>query len=215
MGSSASQTLTISNSGSANLIIQRLTISGANTIDFITQNDACTGTTLPPSQNCTVQIVFSPHFTGSSQSATLSIVSNDPATPTQTVPLSGSSSGFSVSSTGSSCFISSVARGSGLADYLDILRKFRDVFLLQSDLGRTLVDFYYELSPSLANFIARHDFVRKGVYTGLVPLMALSYVALYTSPAEKAFLFTLMNGVVITWFINRGRSRKVGKRRVS
>lgn len=81
--------------------------------------------------------------------------------------------------------------------------------------GKTLVDLYYEVSPSLANFTARHDFVRKGGYTGLVPLMALSYVALYTSPAEKAFLFTLMNGVVITWFINRGRSRKVGKSRVS
>jgi hypothetical protein len=214
VGNSSSQTLTISNSGSAGLIIQRLTIGGANLIDFVTQNDHCTGTTLPPSQNCTVEITFSPHFTGS-QSATLSISSNDPNTPTQTVSLSGSSSGFSVSSSGSSCFISSLADSSGLGKYVDPIRKFRDAFLLESELGKILVHFYYQNSPSLVDFIARHDFMREVMRMGLVPLAAISYVALYTSPAEKAILFTLMNGAVIAWFIIRGRSRRLRQRRVS
>jgi hypothetical protein len=214
LSNSSTQTLTISNSGSAGLTIQRLTIGGANIIDFVTQNDNCTGTTLPPSQDCTVQIIFSPHFTGS-QSATLSILSNDPNTPTQTVSLSGSSSGFSTSSSGAVCFISSLADGSGLGKYVDLIRKFRDGFLLQSDLGKVLVDFYYQNSPSLVDFIARHDFMREVMRMGLVPLAAISYVALYTSPAEKAILFTLMNGAVIAWFITRGRSRKLRERRVS
>jgi hypothetical protein len=213
VGNSSSQTLTITNSGSADLILQRLTIAGANVIDFITQNDHCTGTTLSSSQNCTVQIVFSPHLTGSA-SATLSISSNDPVTPTQTVSLSGSSGGFSVSSTGSNCFISFSAAGSGLENYLEILRKFRDVFLLESELGKTLVDFYYQHSPSLAKFVARHDFMKEGVRMGLIPLVALSYVALYTSPVEKALLFALMHGVGLAGFIIRGRSRRLRETRV-
>lgn len=195
-GSSSSVNLTITNSGSADVLIQRLTISGPNVIDFVTQNDYCTGTTLLPSQNCMVQIIFSPHATGS-KSATLSISSNDPATPIQTVSLSGSSNGFFPSSNESFCFISFSTLGSELEEYIGLLRTFRDIFLMESKLGRRLVAFHYQHSPSLVHFIARHDFLREVVQMGLVPLVTISYLALYTSPVEKAILFVLVNGMVI------------------
>jgi hypothetical protein len=88
---------------------------------------------------------------------------------------------------------------------LDILRKFRDVILLRSHLGKTLVDFYYQHSPALAQVIARHDFLRRAVGVGLVPpLVGFSYVTLYTSPAEKAFLLILMSGVMTAgWSVIR------------
>jgi hypothetical protein len=210
VGDSSTQTLTITNSGSADLIIQGLTISGANIIDFTTQNDLCGNTTLPPSQNCTVQIVFSPHFTGS-EGATLSIPSNDPNTPTQAIALSGSST---APSTGGTCFISFLADASGRGKYLDLFRKFRDLFLLESAFGRRLVDFYYQHSPSLASFLTRHNLLKDVACWGLPPLGILSYAALYTSPVEKIFLFVLMNGVVAAWFIIRGRSKRLREGRV-
>ena len=191
--------LTIVNSGSANLIIRQITFGGANALDFDTGDDNCTGATLIPSRNCTVQIVFAPRSTGS-KSATLSISSNDPDTPIQTVSLSGDGTdgtdGTVVVSSGSSgfaCFFSSSVKGTGLEDYLDVLRKFRDAFLLRSHLGKNLVDFYYQNSPDLARLLARHDFLRRTVAIGLVPpLAAIAHVTLYTSPAEKTILFLMI-----------------------
>jgi hypothetical protein len=214
-GDSSFSNLTIANSGSANLIIRQITFSGANTLDFNTRNDTCTGATLSPSQNCTLQIVFSPRSSGS-KSAILSISSNDPNTPTQTVSLSGSSTDSSViiasGSTGSFCFISTSVKYTGLEDYLDILRKFRDAVLSRSHWGRTLVGLYYQHSPALNQLLARHDFLRRAVAIGLVPPMAaIAYATLYTSPAEKTILFFLMiGGVAAGWrLIQRSaRARK-------
>jgi Cep192 domain 4 len=212
VGDSSFTNLTISNSGSANLIIRQITLSGTDTLDFNTRDDNCTGATLPSSQNCSVQIVFSPHSTGS-KSATLSISSNDPDTPTQTVSLSGSGTdgGLIVSSgsTGFFCFFSTSVRGTGLEDYLEVLRKFRDTILSRSDPGKRLVDFYYQHSPALARMIARHDFLRKAMAFGLVPpLAAIAYMTLYASPAEKAILFLLIaGGAFAGWRLIRGSGR--------
>jgi len=216
VGDSSFTNLTISNSGSANLIIRQMTFSGADTLDFNTRNDNCTGVTLSQSQSCTVQIVFSPHSTGS-KSATLSISSNDPDTPTQTVSLSGSSSGVSAisGSTGSFCFISFSTFGSELDKYLDLLREFRDVFLIETRIGRTVVDFYYHHSPAMNQVLARHDFLRRTVAIGLVPpLAAIAYVTLRASPTEKAILFLLMAGAMTAgWRLIRRSGRNWINRR--
>ncbi|NWF55313.1 MAG: choice-of-anchor D domain-containing protein [Syntrophaceae bacterium] len=210
LGESSSTNLTVRNTGTANLIIRQITFSGANTLDFGSRNDTCGGATLAPSQNCTVQIVFSPRSTGS-KNATLSIASNDPDTPTQTVSLSGTGTDGAVivssGSTGSFCFISTSVQGTGLEGYLDILRKFRDVVLLRSHFGGTLVDSYYRHSPDLARAIERHDFFKKAVALGIVyPLAGFAYVTLHTSPAEKAFLVLLMAGVMLGGWRLMGKS---------
>jgi hypothetical protein len=208
VGGSSFANLTISNAGSANLIIRQITLSGPDALDYNTRDDNCTGETLSSSQNCSVQIAFSPRSTGS-KSATLSISSNDPDTPTQTVSLSGSGTGsgaiVSSGSTGFFCFFSTSVRGTGLEDYLEVLRKFRDTILSRSHPGRRLVDFYYQHSPALARMIPQHDFLRKAMAFGLVPpLVAISYVTLYASPAEKAILFILMAGAMtIPWCLIR------------
>lgn len=196
VGDSSFTSLTIANSGSANLLIRQIVLSGADASDFNTRNDNCTGATLTPSQNCIVQIVFSPRSTGS-KSATLSISSNDPDNATQDVSLSGSGTDRGISigsgSTGGFCFISTSVKGSGFEGYLDILRKFRDSVLGRSHWGRTWVSLYYRHSPGLNRLLAGHEFLRKAVAVGLVPSMAaIAYVTLYTSPAEKSILFLLM-----------------------
>ncbi len=86
--SSAPQTFTVSNTGTANIVIGTISITGTDVFKFSKQNDTCSGKTLAPSSNCTLQTVFTPVSAGS-KSASLSILSNDPDTPTFNVPLSG------------------------------------------------------------------------------------------------------------------------------
>jgi len=59
------------------------------------------------------------------------------------------------------CFIATAVYGTSLAPEIDVLRDFRDNFLLKSKLGRKLVNFYYQFSPSVADFVSRHLFLRK------------------------------------------------------
>lgn len=59
-----------------------------------------------------------------------------------------------------SCFIATAAYGSETAGELNILRSFRDSFLMQCGPGRWLVEVYYVVSPPLADMISRNDAVR-------------------------------------------------------
>ena len=72
------------------------------------------------------------------------------------------------------CFIASAAYGTETASELDILRDFRDQVLLENALGSRFVDAYYRLSPPVASFIARNDFVRAIIREALIdPLINL------------------------------------------
>ena len=62
--------------------------------------------------------------------------------------------------TGGGCFIATAAYGTPTAPQLDVLRAFRDEVLLKSAVGSRLVDFYYKVSPPIANFISQHNVVR-------------------------------------------------------
>jgi hypothetical protein len=66
------------------------------------------------------------------------------------------------------CFIATAAYGTETASQLNILREFRDHVLLKSILGSAFVETYYRLSPPVANFIARNDFLRAAVRTLLI-----------------------------------------------
>ena len=72
VGSSSSQTFTISNTGTIDLIVNTIDITGTDISQFSRQNDNCSGQTLLSSSSCTVQAVFSPATEGL-KSANLSI----------------------------------------------------------------------------------------------------------------------------------------------
>jgi hypothetical protein len=86
--SSTAETYTISNIGTANLVIGSITLTGTNAAMFSTQNDTCSSQTLIPAGYCTVELVFSPTSAGA-KTAYLSIPSNDPVSPTLNVSQSG------------------------------------------------------------------------------------------------------------------------------
>ena len=66
------------------------------------------------------------------------------------------------------CFIATAAYGTETATELDILRAFRDQILLKNALGSRFVEAYYKLSPPVADFIARNDFLRAVVREVLI-----------------------------------------------
>ena len=55
------------------------------------------------------------------------------------------------------CFIATASYGTPKAQEIDELRDFRDGILLQNEVGETLVDFYYRLSPPLADWIGKKE----------------------------------------------------------
>lgn len=61
---------------------------------------------------------------------------------------------------GNPCFIATAAYGTPEAAEIDVLRQFRDEFLLHNPSGRAFVSIYYELSPPVADFISEHEVLR-------------------------------------------------------
>lgn len=59
------------------------------------------------------------------------------------------------------CFIATAVYATPLAPEIDVLRDFRDNFLLKNKLGQEFVNLYYELSPPIAEFISKHLLLRK------------------------------------------------------
>lgn len=111
---------------------------------------------------------------------------------------SDSSGGMSHSgSSGDSrCFIATAAYGSPFERHVEILRKFRDVYLLPTKVGHAFVDAYYRYSPPVADFITRHDSLRAMVRCGMLPLVAASYVAMEIGPAATVALILVVLALI-------------------
>jgi len=104
------------------------------------------------------------------------------------------------------CFIATAAYGTPMAEEIEILREFRDEYLLTNPVGRALVALYYRVSPPMAEFIAEHPSLKPIVRTGLVPAVVISTVVINTSPAEKMAivgLLVLVPVVVAVWVTRR------------
>jgi hypothetical protein len=86
---SAPQSVTLTNSGTANLFINGVSLSQAG-LDFNT-DEACAGLTLTPGASCTMSVVFNPSATGT-RTGTLNVTDNAAGSP-QTVPLTGTGTG--------------------------------------------------------------------------------------------------------------------------
>ncbi len=84
---SGTENFSVTNTGSQNLTITGVGLSGTNVGDFSIVADGCSGGVLTPNQNCVVGIRFSPTL-GGTRTATASVTDNATGSP-QTIGISG------------------------------------------------------------------------------------------------------------------------------
>jgi hypothetical protein len=107
---------------------------------------------------------------------------------------------------GGFCFIATAAYGSYQAPHVQLLRTFRDHYLLTHAPGRAFVDAYYALSPPLAHFIARHDTLRALTRAALWPLYAFAFTLIHGGPL--ALLALLLSLGACAWLARRAWLRR-------
>ncbi len=83
---SNAKTVTIKNTGNEDLIINSISMTGANQSEFIQTNNC---STVPAQSSCPITVTFAPVIPFGKESAILSISSSDPKKPTVNVKLSG------------------------------------------------------------------------------------------------------------------------------
>jgi hypothetical protein len=80
------------------------------------------------------------------------------------------------------CFIATAAYGTPMAEEIQVLREFRDQYVLTNSLGQALVDLYYQVSPPIADFITDHPSLKPIVRAGLMPVVAICSIVLDLVP---------------------------------
>ena len=71
----------------------------------------------------------------------------------------------------SQCFIATACFGSPMAGEVEVLRNFRNEYLLKNPFGKVFVSVYYRCSPPIARFIGNHRFLKIMVRSSLYPIV--------------------------------------------
>ena len=108
------------------------------------------------------------------------------------------------------CFIATAAYGTPMAEEIQILRNFRDEYLLTNAVGQALVGTYYRISPPIAEFITENPGLKPIVRAGLLPAVAMSAMAVNTTPVQKAAILGSLVLVLATLAVWATRRRGRG-----
>ena len=92
-----------------------------------------------------------------------------------------------------------------LSAHLNILRDFRDKYLLPNKVGRELVRIYYKYSPFTAKIISKNKLLKSAVRTNLIPIIVFSYSMVHLGPTVTAIIliFVFMLPLLLVMFHRR------------
>jgi len=109
------------------------------------------------------------------------------------------------------CFIATAAFGSIDHSSVKTLRKFRDLRLSTSYLGKLFIIIYYRISPSIASHIAGSTYAKNITMIILSPVVYLAGLDLeYPVLTKIGFLFLTMIGIMTINYLRKGRERRNG-----
>ncbi len=83
------------------------------------------------------------------------------------------------------CFIATAVYDTAMAEEIQILRRFRDEYLLTNLAGQGLVDIYYAIGPPIADFITEHSGLKPIVRVQLMPVVTMCGIVLRTWPENR------------------------------
>jgi subtilisin family serine protease len=113
---------------------------------------------------------------------------------------------------GGGCFIATAAYGSPYARSIDLLRAFRDKYLMAHPIGNKWVNLYYRFSPTVAHIIADHPAMRKGFRISLYPFVALSAgMAAHSTPWRILILTALLGCFLVVCSLARGEITPINR----
>lgn len=110
---------------------------------------------------------------------------------------------------GGGCFIATAAYGYYDEPHVMLLRDFRDSFLLTNSPGRSFVDFYYRVSPEIADYIAEREWLKSLVRILLMPLIVFAWLVLNVSFPFLFFAFILFSAVLLRLYTFKKHSNKL------
>jgi hypothetical protein len=99
---------------------------------------------------------------------------------------------FEEKASGGMCFIATAAYGTPMAEEIEILREFRDGYLLTNRPGTAFVDLYYRVSPPIAELITEHPSLKPIVRAGLLPAVAISAMIVNTTATDKLAILVVL-----------------------
>lgn len=103
------------------------------------------------------------------------------------------------------CFIASAAWGTPMAREVNVLRSWRDKYLLTSVAGAAFVDVYYRLSPALAEHVNHSPLLASLVRLLLLPVLILSEGVLFPIAVMLMVLLFFAGLVAFVW-VRRSRA---------
>ncbi|MDH3976153.1 MAG: hypothetical protein OEV42_17925 [Deltaproteobacteria bacterium] len=110
---------------------------------------------------------------------------------------------------GGGCFIATAAYGYYDEPHVMVLRDFRDKYLMTNGPGRSFVDFYYRMSPGMADFISEREWSKSLVRILLMPLIGLAWLLLNMPAIPFFFTFILLSAVILRLYSHKNRSKKL------
>ncbi len=104
------------------------------------------------------------------------------------------------------CFIATAAYGDYDDNMVMLLRRFRDQCLLTNPVGEKFVEFYYNVSPPIADFIADSNLLKNIVKILLLPLVGIALFLLHPAPIS-AIIMVLIGLVILVKYLAKKRKK--------